>query len=139
METQNLLHQRSDEMPEGLYIDLMNKLKIDFDQNKAENKTQIIVIHRSIAKNIACTKIELQQKIITASINWLDREEILLNLPTRGRGTCYSGLKELCQRRGLSTMKINPRWVANEAIIQETIIQRNDLRRAANSPGIFHI
>ena len=139
METQNLLHSRSDEMPEGLYIDLMNKLKIDFDQNKAEKNTKIVIIHKSIAKTIACTKIELQQKIITASVNWIDREEILLNLPTRGRENCYHGLKEFCKRRGLSTMKLNPRWVYNEAIIQTTNIDRNNLRRLANSPGIFHI
>ena len=134
METQNLLHQRSSEIPEGLYIDLMNKLKVDFDNDKP--KKQIIVIHKSIAKTIACTKCELIQQIIKKSVDWTDREEILLNLPLKS----YSELKNFCCRRhGLPTMKLNPRWAENEVLIEQNHIQRNELRRGINSPGFFHI
>ena len=44
METQNLLHSRSNEIPEGLYIELMNKLKIDFENRPK----QIIILDEDI-------------------------------------------------------------------------------------------
>ena len=40
METAKLLYMRSSEIPEGLYIELMDKLKIDFENFKEkENYT----------------------------------------------------------------------------------------------------
>ena len=48
METQALLYSRSGEIPEGLYIDLMNTLKIDFDNDKAKKYTNIIIVKEDI-------------------------------------------------------------------------------------------
>ena len=136
METQTVLFNNSNQMPEGLYIELMNKLKIDFNDN-TKPKREVIVIHKSVAKTIAMTKIELQQAIIKGSIGWLDREEILLNLPTRKYD--YVALKDLCHRRGLPFMKLNPRWVANEALIAQSNVSREELRHSFSSPGFFHL
>ena len=135
METQTVLFNNSSQMPEGLYIELMNKLKIDF--NEIKPKREVIVIHKSVAKTIAMTKIELQQSIIKNSAEWLDREEILLNLPTRMYH--YIALKDLCHRRGLPVMKLNPRWVANEALIAQSNVSREELRHSFSSPGFFHL
>ena len=40
METQNFLYDNSSKIPEGLYIELMNKLKIDFENKESEKKNQ---------------------------------------------------------------------------------------------------
>ncbi len=133
METQSVLFNNSSKMPEGLYLELMNKLKIDFNEvNKP--KREVVVIHKSIAKTIVMTKIELQQSIIKNSVDWLYREEILLNLPTNN----YVALKDLCRRRKLPVMKLNPKWIANEALISQSNINREELRRNFGGPGFFH-
>ena len=100
-----MLFERSAEMPEGLYIDLMNQLKLDFDKNKEE--VLVIVIPTCIPKHIVIRKMEMVQNIIRDSVNWADREEILLKIT----GRClYSEVKDICLVKGLPTMKINPRW-----------------------------
>jgi hypothetical protein len=78
METQRLLFENSKQIPEGLYIELMNKLKIDFDNVKTE-KT-ILVINKSIAKHVLSSKRELIEKVITCSIAWEDREDALIRI-----------------------------------------------------------
>ena len=103
MNTQKMLFERSAEMPEGLYLDLMNQLKLDFDNNKVK----VIVIPTTLPKHIVISKREMIQNIIRDSINWADREEILLKIT----GRCmYSEIKDICLLKGLPTMKINPRW-----------------------------
>jgi len=42
METQNVLFRRSSEIPEGLYLELMNSLKIDFENNQRPIKVIIV-------------------------------------------------------------------------------------------------
>ena len=51
METQNYLFSNSKEIPEGLYIELMNKLKIDFESTKKEKS--VLIINKSISKVIS--------------------------------------------------------------------------------------
>ena len=103
MNTQKMLFERSAEMPEGLYLDLMNQLKLDFDNNKVN----VIVIPTTLPKHIVIRKSEMIQNIIRESVNWENREEILLKIT----GRCmYSEVKDLCLSKGLPTMKINPKW-----------------------------
>ena len=50
-ETQSFLFEHSAELPEGLYIELMNKLKIDFDKKETEQpKLSVVVIDRNIPR-----------------------------------------------------------------------------------------
>jgi len=48
METQNLLYSRSAEIPEGLYIQLMNTLKIDFETSKKQQKIKYVFVDHDI-------------------------------------------------------------------------------------------
>jgi len=121
MNTQNLLHERSADIPEGLYIELMNRLKIDFDsKNDSKRETKVIIINRILPSRISMNKYELLQQIIKNSTDWADREEILASLPK----ITYVNLKELSIVRGLPVMKESPRWLAQ----QETIARNKELR-----------
>jgi hypothetical protein len=110
MNTQNLLHDRSSEIPEGLYLELMNKLKIDFDQKQQSegNKTKVVILNRSIPCTIARSKQELIVDIVKKSVDWVDREEILLKVSNKRVMFCE--VKDIAINHGLSTRKQNPRW-----------------------------
>ena len=129
MNTQNLLHERSADIPEGLYIDLMNKLKIDFEtkEEKSEKQT-LIVVRPSLPSRIQLTKEAMIKNIIIASINWENREEILLKI-TKKR-LFIDDLKKICDEKGLPTMGVNPRWVEQQRILSEN-------PRIANALSIF--
>jgi len=133
METQNLLHERSSEIPEGLYIDLMNKLKTDFDQIK--NKVTIIVINRSIAKTVLASKKELVEAIIKTSVNWPERENVLININRMS----YYQLKEFCISRSTPIMKLNPRWSEQDSIIQKHDLTREMFRGPDASPNVINL
>ena len=60
MNTVTLLESRSSEMSEGLYLELMNNLKIDFDSG---SKKTIVVIQKGIPEWIICTKQKLRCSI----------------------------------------------------------------------------
>jgi len=132
MNTQNLLHERSADIPEGLYIELMNRLKIDFESNQEKSKEmKVIIINRLLPSRISMTKYELLQQIIKNSVDWDDREEILASLPR----IAYFKLKELSIVRGLPVMKENPRWLAQS----ETLARNRELRdmMSSTSPTPF--
>jgi hypothetical protein len=109
METQTLLFSRSSEIPEQLYIELMNKLKIDFEKReKTENKTNILVINRCVPQTVPVKKHELIQAIVVASVNWEDREDILKEITQRI--ILMSRVVEICKEHNIPTRKQNPRW-----------------------------
>ena len=118
METQSLLFSRSSDVPEGLYVELMNKLKIDFE-NKSKNV--VIVINKSIAKTVVSSKKELIENVIKKSINWEDRENVLIKINRMS----YYDLKEFCITRQVPIMKINPRWARQQQIIEKSNIDRS--------------
>ena len=130
METQNCLYSNSKEIPEGLYIELMNKLKIDFESTKKEKS--VLVINRSLAKNVLSSKKELIESIIKCSVDWEDREDVLIKINRMS----YSVLKEYCISRRVPIMKVNPRWVEQERLVQNH--GAIDFFRA-NSPYIINI
>jgi hypothetical protein len=134
MNTQNLLHERSADIPEGLYIDLMNRLKIDFESEKTK-ETKVIVINRLLPSRISMTKYELLQQIIKNSVDWADREEILASLPR----IAYFKLKELSIVRGLPVMKENPRWVAQRDTLARNRELRDMMSRASPTPFVLNI
>ena len=104
MNTQTLLYENSDKMPEGLYLELMNKLKIDFD--KAPEPTKVVIITKSLPKKVLMTKTELVQNIIRESIKWPNREDVLNKIVKM----CYWELRQFCKMYKLTTMKPNPQW-----------------------------
>jgi len=133
METQRILFENSKQIPEGLYVELMNKLKIDFDNVKTEKS--VLVINKSIAKQVLSSKRELIEKVITCSINWEDREDALIRINRMS----YWDLKAYCISRGLAIMKVNPRWAEQERLIQRSGMDRELLRSRSFSPGIVTI
>ena len=133
MNTQSLLFERSAEIPEGLYLELMNKLKIDFKEPLVS--TKIIVVTKSLPRTVSMSKQELIQQIIKESIDWEDRENILLLITKKRTG--YDEIKELCSTRKLPTMKENPRWAAQQEILTQNPEVRSFFRLPANSPNII--
>ena len=115
METQNFLYDNSSKIPEGLYIELMNKLKIDFENKESEKKTKVIVINRKLPKWIACTKQKLIQDIIKHVVNFENREEILLKLTSN---IWMPDIKKMCKEYEIPTTCINPRWQRQEDLLQ---------------------
>ena len=110
METQNCLYSNSKEIPEGLYIELMNKLKIDFEQKQQSegNKTKVVVLNRSIPCSIARSKQELIVEIVQKSVDWTDREEILLKVSNKR--IMFGEVKNIALRHNINIVKQNPRW-----------------------------
>jgi hypothetical protein len=115
METQTLLFNRSAELPEQLYVELMNKLKIDFD-NSAK-KTNVLVINRCVPRTIMIKKCELIQTIVRASVNWENREDILQEV-THSRIT-MTRVVEICDQHNIPVRKQNPRWEQQRALLNQ--------------------
>jgi len=115
MNTQNLLHDRSAEIPEGLYLDLMNKLKLDFDTKNPEPK--IVIITKNLPSRIKCSKADMIQNIIKASVHWEDRDEILLQI-TKNR-VFIKDIEHICTSRGIALMKENPRWARQQNLMEQ--------------------
>ena len=118
MDTASLLFNRSKEIPEGLYLELMNKLKIDFDKNLSANnvKIKIIVINKNIPKYIQCTKQKLIHDIIKRSIDFDNREEILLKITGR---ISFPEIKVICRFYFIPTVCINPRWQRQQDLLHD--------------------
>lgn len=131
METQNFLFSNSKEIPEGIYIQLMNKLKIDFESSKSEKS--VLIINRSIAKNVLSSKKELIEKIIKCSVDWEDREDVLIKINRMS----YWVLKDYCISRGVPILKVNPRWIEQERLIQNHGTPIHLFR--TNSPSIINV
>jgi hypothetical protein len=121
MNTQNLLHDRSSEIPEGLYLELMNKLKIDFDQKQQSegNKTKVVILNRSIPCTIARSKQELIVDIVKKSVDWVDREEILLKVSNKRVMFCE--VKDWCPYENVllnsTTHIVDFMWINNCRIV----------------------
>jgi hypothetical protein len=122
-------------MPEGLYIELMNKLKIDFKDG--EKKTTVITVTRGLPKHIQMTKNEMIQQVIKASVEWEDRENILIYI-TQKR-LFIGDLKQLCTTRKLPIMKLNPKWLKQEEMFDEHPEVREMLKAARRFPPVFNI
>ena len=130
METQNLLHSRSAEIPEGLYLELMNKLKLDFDNPTV--KTKYVVVDRRIPRTVAMNKSELIDSLIINSKNLINREEHLLKIHKMH----YYALKSLCIENRIPTMKRNPRWTTQQELLDE---QTENFRNSVSGGGVFHM
>ena len=118
-------------MPEGLYLQLMNSLKIDFD--KPAQQTRIIVLNRSIPRIISMNKYELLQQVIVNSKTWVDREEILMKI----NRMMYHELKKFSVSRNLPVAKENPRWVSQQEILSRSNIDMGVMRSNFSSPGVI--
>ena len=103
METQKYLFEHSAELPEGLYLELMNKLKIDYD-NPVTKTVYVYQVARYIPKN----KSDLLQMIIDKTINFPDREAILKRIVKMK----VIQLIRYCQQNLWDVSKLNPKWVA---------------------------
>ena len=131
METQGLLFSRSSDLPEGLYLELMNKLKLDFENKK----TCVVVVNKSIAKTVLSSKKELVETVITRSLNWEDRENVLIKINRMS----YWELKDFCITRQVPIMKINPRWVKQQEIIQRSGVDRSFFTGHCISPAVINL
>jgi hypothetical protein len=134
MNTQEILFKNSAQMPEGLYVDLMKALKIDFEDHQKEKVDKVLIITNSLPRTISMTKKELILSIIAKSVEWEDRQEVLLSLMSLH----YHELKELCMTRRIATMKLNARWVNQQNLINSQNVDLQWLRTHA-SPGIVRL
>jgi hypothetical protein len=132
MNTQEILFKNSAQIPEGLYVDLMKALKIDFDNKEKVDK--VLIITNSLPRTISMTKKEMILSIIAKSVDWEDRQEVLLSLMSLH----YHELKELCMTRRIATMKLNARWVHQQNLINSQNVDLQWLRTHA-SPGIVRL
>jgi hypothetical protein len=106
-ETQSFLFEHSEELPEGLYIQLMNKLKIDFDKKETEEpKLTIVVIDRNIPAYIAIKKKDLIDSLIKKSETFENRTHFIQDLMRKD----YTTIKALCKVHQIDTQKENPKW-----------------------------
>ena len=106
MNTLSILSENSEKMQEGLYLELMNGLKLDFDKKKEETKLNILVIDRNFPRFILMKKKDILEHLIKSSIDFEDREEILLKIIKMS----YHDLVKFCKLRNINYMTINPRW-----------------------------
>ena len=134
MNTQEILFKNSAQMPEALYIDLMKALKIDFEDHQKEKVDKVLIITNSLPRTISMTKKELILSIIAKSVDWEDRQEVLLSLMSLH----YHELKELCITRRIATMKLNARWVHQQNLINSQNVDLQWLRTNA-STGIVRL
>jgi len=105
-ETQSFLFEHSAELPEGLYIELMNKLKIDFDKKETEQQVSVVVIDRNIPVNIANKKKDLIDLLIKKSETFENRTQFIQDLMRKS----YYEIKALCNVHNIDTFKENPKW-----------------------------
>jgi hypothetical protein len=106
-ETQSFLFEHSAELPEGLYIQLMNKLKIDFDKKETEEpKLSVVVIDRNIPEYIAIKKKVLIDSLIKKSETFENRTQFIQELMRKD----YYSIKALCKVHNIDTQKENPNW-----------------------------
>ena len=90
MNTQSYLFDIKESIPEGIYLELMNKLKLDFD-NPSQKKV----------KPIPYKKNELLMVIGQQSVNWTNRDSVLSQLATFD----MTRLKSWCERNNISVNK----------------------------------
>ena len=113
MNTQRVIFERSSEIPEGLYLELMNKLQLDYhDVN--QHKIKVLIINRSFPRTVLMNKNELLENIIKKSIDWEDRTEVLVNIIKMSWNT----LRNFCKSRDLPTMKENIKWERQNDIVK---------------------
>jgi hypothetical protein len=133
MNTQNILHDNSDAVPEGLYLKLMNSLKLDFDSEKSKPH-QVVIIDRNIPRRILMNKKDLQNMIVEHSRiqEWPDRETILHTLFSHSWWT----LRDFCRQRNLPIMKDNPRWIQQTSVVAHL---RDGTRRDPMIPSLRQV
>jgi hypothetical protein len=117
MNTQTILHEHSDAIPEGLYLKLMNSLKKDFDADteRVKVKVKLVVFDRKIPRHILMCKNELHKQIIEKSTQWPDREQVLCDLVKMD----FYHMLDLCKKCNLPYMKKNPRWTNQATTLDE--------------------
>jgi hypothetical protein len=108
METQKYLFEHSAELPEGLYLELMNKLKIDYDNPVAPVvQTVVKTVYLSISKWVPKNRADFLQMIIDKTVDYPNRDEILKRTVTM---QVYQ-LRRYCQTNSWDVTKLNPKWV----------------------------
>ena len=112
MNTQNFLFNNSDKLPEGLYLDLMNKLKLDFETTKEQQSPTLVILNKSLPSKIQVRRAVLINTIVKESIDWLDREEILAKITSEHVRPEY--ISKICKEHNIPTTCENPRWIRQQ-------------------------
>jgi hypothetical protein len=126
MNTQNFLYENSDKMPECVYLELMNKLKTDFEEK--EKSPTILVLKKSLPSMILKSKAELLHDIIRHTVTWQNREDVLLKIVKM----CYWELREFCKKHKLPRMRENPQWKEQSETVKK-------LREMNRQPRVFEL
>jgi len=102
VETQKYLFEHSAELPEGLYLALMNKLKIDYDNGPVK-----IVYAYPIKRYVPMNKADIFQMIIDKTIGYPDRENILKRVVVM----TAMQLRRYCRTNSWELIKKNPKFI----------------------------
>ena len=102
VETQKYLFEHSAELPEGLYLALMNKLKIDYDNGVVK-----IVYRYPIKQYVQMNKSDMLQMIIDETIGYPDRDNILKRIVIM---TAIQ-LRRYCRTNSWEVTKKNPKFI----------------------------
>ena len=112
MNTQSFLFENSSQIPEGIYIELMNRLKLDFEKKESEPELSVVVIDRNIPETIAVCKNQLIDSLIKKSETFENRTD----MPNRTQfiqdlmRADYKSIKLLCKTHRIPLRKQNPDW-----------------------------
>jgi len=102
VETQKYLFDHSAELPEGLYIELMNKLKIDFDNGPTK-----IVYAYPIKRYIKMNKADILHMILDKITDYPDKDEIIKHIMVAN----VAALTRYCNVKHWGTTKKNPKFI----------------------------
>jgi len=96
MNTQTYLFDNKESIPNGLYVDLMNKLKLDFETAPK----------KKVPHYLPMNKTDILLAIGQHSINWANRDVVLAQVAKKD----LRHLKSFCKSNGIDTKKVNPEW-----------------------------
>ena len=119
MNTQSFLFENSGSMPEQIYIELMNKLKLDFEKKALDKELSVVVIDRNIPETVVICKKILIDELIKKSetfenrIDMPDRTQFIIDLLKKD----FAEIRGLCKKHRIPISKQNPNWKRQEEAI----------------------
>jgi hypothetical protein len=126
---QSYIFENSEKFTNEVYVELMDKLQIDYNNR---NKKEVIIINRSVSSQIVMKKKDMIKYLITESIAWNDKkirincwnnnrrehERVLFCFPADRElfiqklisELCVNSIKDIFRQIGKGYMIPNPRW-----------------------------
>ena len=103
---QSYMFENSEKFTNEVYIELMAKLQIDYNNR---NKQEVVIINRSVSSQIVMKKKDMIKYLITESITWQDKT-IKINYWNRHQEPClfcFPADRELFIQKLISGLGVN--------------------------------